>query len=423
MRRPPAIVLVLVPSLLALIAVATATAAAPPDLGAAFDEVHATVARDFLDAELGGLDWDAIGRAYRGRAAGAETLDELGVVVNEMLARLETSHTRLYTSREPAYYQLLSIFATWQAEAIRTAHPDNVELRYPGIAIFTTRLDEGVFVSGVLEGGPAHAAGLRVGDRIVAVDGAPFHPIGSFEGRVGEAVAVEIQRSRDPASRATVEVRPALIDPAELFVTAMRESVRVIERGPLRIGYVHAWSYAGEPYHDLLQSEIAFGRLSEADALVLDLRGGWGGANPVDLSLFYRKIPVMTHVMRDGSEREIDFQWRRPAALLVDGGSRSGKEVFAYGFAKHAIGPVVGSRTAGAVVGGRPYLVRPGVLLYLAVIDVRIDGERLEGRGVTPDVEADFTLPYAAGADPQLEAALDAMTRAAAGRGPVNSRD
>ena len=117
----------------------------------------------------------------------------------------------------------------------------------------------------------------------------------------------------------------------------------------------------------------------------------------------------MTHIARDGTRREIDFQWRKPVALLVNGGSRSGKEVFAYGFRKHRIGSVVGSRTAGAVVGGRPFLVEPGMLLYLAVLDVRVDGERLEGRGVTPDVEVPFEVPYAAGADPQLEAALECL--------------
>jgi C-terminal processing protease CtpA/Prc len=42
----------------------------------------------------------------------------------------------------------------------------------------------------------------------------------------------------------------------------------------------------------------------------------------------------------------------------------------------------------------------------LAVSDVRVEGERLEGRGVVPDVEVPFRLPYAAGRDPQLDAAL-----------------
>ena len=75
------------------------------------------------------------------------------------------------------------------------------------------------------------------------------------------------------------------------------------------------------------------------------------------------------------------------------------------------VGPVVGTRTAGAVVGGSPTVIRPGMLLYIAVLDVLIDGERLEGRGVEPDIAVPFELPYANGADPQLDAALEALTR------------
>jgi carboxyl-terminal processing protease len=47
----------------------------------------------------------------------------------------------------------------------------------------------------------------------------------------------------------------------------------------------------------------------------------------------------------------------------------------------------------------------------LAVSDVRVDGERLEGRGVVPDVKAPFALPYAAGRDPQLDAALEKLAQ------------
>ena len=95
--------------------------------------------------------------------------------------------------------------------------------------------------------------------------------------------------------------------------------------------------------------------------------------------------------------------------LLVDQGSRIGKEVLAYGFKKFGIGKVVGTTTAGAVVGGRPFLLSDGSLLYLAVQDVLVDGDRLEGVGVTPDVEVEFSIPYANGADPQLEKALDIL--------------
>ena len=45
--------------------------------------------------------------------------------------------------------------------------------------------------------------------------------------------------------------------------------------------------------------------------------------------------------------------------------------------------------------------------MYLAVADVRVDGERLEGVGVAPDVEVADQLPFADGADPQLDKAID----------------
>ena len=264
---------------------------------AAFDDVHGVVAEHFLDPELGGLDWEAIGAAYAPRAEEATTLDELAAVVNEMLGLLETSHTRFLTSREPAYYQLLAIFHASLDETIRAAHPENPGLRYPGIGIFTIRRDGAVFVSGVIDGCPAAEAGLRVGDRIVAVDGAPFHPIGSFEGRVGEVATVDVQRTSDPASRMAVAVTPVMIEPREVFVRAMERSVRVIERPAGHVGYVHLWSYAGPRYQEVLESELAFGRLRGADALILDLRGGWGGANPQDLNLFNDRVPVMTHML------------------------------------------------------------------------------------------------------------------------------
>jgi C-terminal processing protease CtpA/Prc len=90
---------------------------------------------------------------------------------------------------------------------------------------------------------------------------------------------------------------------------------------------------------------------------------------------------------------------------LVDEGTRSGKEVVTYGLKRQGV-RVVGTRSAGALLAGRRFLLRDGSLLVLAVSDVRVEGERLEGRGVMPDVVVPFRLPCAAGHDPQLEAAL-----------------
>jgi carboxyl-terminal processing protease len=189
----------------------------------------------------------------------------------------------------------------------------------------------------------------------------------------------------------------------------MRESVKVIERNNWKIGYVHIWSYAGAQYQQQLVDDIAFGQLQDGDALILDLRDGWGGADPNYLNIFTEKVPILTRIPRDGIKRDLDFQWRKPVVMLVNNGSRSGKEILAYGFQKYGIGKVIGTQTAGAVVGGSPFLLQDGNLLYLAVVDVLVDGERLEGKGVTPDIEVPFSLEYAQGQDPQLEKAVEVL--------------
>jgi carboxyl-terminal processing protease len=53
-----------------------------------------------------------------------------------------------------------------------------------------------------------------------------------------------------------------------------------------------------------------------------------------------------------------------------------------------------------------------GSLLLLAVSDVRVDGERLEGAGVTPTIDLPFDSAYAAGRDPQLDRAVEVLSHA-----------
>ncbi|HUL09991.1 MAG TPA: S41 family peptidase, partial [Candidatus Acidoferrum sp.] len=195
----------------------------------------------------------------------------------------------------------------------------------------------------------------------------------------------------------------------------MRASIRTIERGGRRIGYVHVWSYARDAYQALLEREISMGRLKDADAIVWDLRDGWGGASPSYLDIFDPRGPTMTMTNRSGDKDVDNARWRKPVALLINGGTRSGKEVLAYGFKKYGYGPVIGTRSEGALLAARAFLMDDGSLLLLPVTDVAVDGERLEGRGVDPTIEVPFDLPYAAGADPQLERAVDELARTAGG--------
>ena len=199
-----------------------------------------------------------------------------------------------------------------------------------------------------------------------------------------------------------------------MFLEAVKNSVEVIERGDKKIGYIHIWSYADSKYQEQLEQELVSDRLKDTDGLIWDIRDGWGGASPKYLHIFTAPAPTITSIFRDGVARQEQLQWQKPVVMLVNQGSRSGKEILAYGFRKYGIGKIVGSKTAGAVVAGSPFIMPDGSLLYLAVADVFVDGERLEGKGIVPDVRVPGFVPYAQGIDRQKEQAIETVLQAIA---------
>jgi carboxyl-terminal processing protease len=376
-----------------------------------FDRVWELVRDRFYDPHLNGLDWQEQRARFGPDAASARSREDAAVVINAMLAKLGASHTHFYTSEEPAYYQLADIFVgALEHRGLDRVFPKG-EVSYPGIGVFTEADDrERTFVTGVIEGAPAHAAGVLLGDEIVSADNRPFRPVGSFRGKVGSPVSLEVRRSSGAAPIA-IGVSPADLHPNEMFLRGLKASARVIATDKAKIGYVHVWSYASHRMQSALEDLISDGPLKDADALVWDLRGGWGGAQPEYLDLFNPRAPTMQIKGRNGETGFVDVKWRKPVAALINEGTRSGKEVLAYGFKEYRLGELVGHRTEGAVLAATAFLIGDDGLLLLAVEDVLVDGRRLEGVGVTPTIEVPFDSRYAAGSDPQLDRAVQVLAR------------
>lgn len=375
-----------------------------------FDAVWETVNANFYDPKFNGVNWQEMREKYEPQVTKAQSKEEAAFTINRMLSELKTSHTRFYTANEPAYYQVLGIFAPRVPrfqQQLKNYFP-NGKIEYSGIGIFTKNSNGKTFVSAILDGSPAEKAGLMVGDELLSVDDRPFHPIQSFAGKAGQQVTIKIQRELNPNSQKEIIVTPKMLDGITMFMDAMDASVETIEREGKKLGYVHIWSYASDQYQQKLEEELFYGRLRNADALILDLREGWGGAPLSAINIYTAKGPTITTIGRDGVRGKDIGHWNKPVVMLVNEGSRSAKEILAYSFQQYDIGPVVGAKTAGAVVAGRAFLMPDGSLLYLAVADVYVDGNlRLEGKGVTPDVVVPFSPEYAKGADPQKERAVE----------------
>jgi len=377
-------------------------------------QIDGIVNENFYSAEqLARVDWPALVHEAREKLAIARGEAQQDAVFEELLSGLRTSHTAYLPRSRPEYWDIASIFENWLKNARKRCAPGEfppVPVRRDGIGVFWKLLEGRWFVAGVLEGGPAAKAGLHAGDEIVEADGKPFSPVRSLEGRAGKQVRLGVRRVRD-APTVEIAVRPVRASPQTEFRKAIGASAQIIFTPRRRIGYVRVWSWAGDEMQWALREAITELNRKDMNAFILDIRDGWGGASPHYLEIFDPRPPVLISRHRGSAPFTTDAQVRVPAVLLVNGGSRSGKEAIAYAVKKHRLATLVGTTTARAVLPGSPYCLKNGALLFLAVGSLTVDGEVLEGRGVDPDVEVPFDVRYSGGKDPQLEKAVEILSR------------
>jgi len=322
-----------------------------------------------------------------------------------VLPALGASHMGHFTRDELAYYELADIFRFNFRNELARLFPPQGRISYPGIGLASREIDGKRFVTDVYDGAPAAAAGIEKGDEILSLDGKPFTEVEGFRGKAGQTVTLTVKRAANAEPQAySVEVRD--LGPSDAFVDAIGKSARVVERNGRKIGYLHVWFYGRGDVTDAIGAALAAEPLASADALVLDLRGRWGGAPPDAAETFLGGTPAFTFIDRTGKRELSNVRWHKPVVALIDAGTRSGLEVYAYALKQHGV-PLIGARTAGALLGARGYLLPDDSLLEIAVAGVELDGNVLEGKGVEPDVAVPFDLRYAAGHDPQLEVALD----------------
>jgi C-terminal processing protease CtpA/Prc len=345
--------------------------------------------------------------------------DTVSDAVRFALDNLHASHTGRFTKDQVDYYELSDVFRFAMRRDIRRLYPPDGEVTYAGIGIASAATGGKRFVTDVYDGAPAAGAGIMAGDEILSVDGQPFSEIGSFESKAGQIARVEVRRTAD-AEPITIEVPVKQIQPGDTFVSAIAASAKRLDQGGHRIGYLHLWSYTREDVTRTIYDAIANGPLKDVDGLVLDLRSRWGGAPGDAAETFVGRAADMQMVDRSGERSEVVRRFNKPVVAIIDAGTRSGMEILAYSLKKNGV-PLVGAPTAGNVLAGTAYLLPDDSILELAVADVFVDGLRLEANPVQPDVPVAFDVRYAAGADPQLDAATAVLAgRLNAAAGSVN---
>lgn len=339
------------------------------DFGKLWEQCAQSIRGQYWARKTRGPEMEALLKKYTDRAKGAKSRAEFSAAVNAMIDEFNDSHFEFLSDDRQGYY-LFDGLARKEAA------------RMPHIGAWFKPASDGYTVTMVLDGFEAERAGLRKGDVIVSIDGEEFTPVTSLKPRVDKEATLKVRRgSQTLDAKVEVGSKPAM----ELFLEATRNSARVIEDDGKKIGYVHLWTQANERFVSALHG-IVYGKLRDTDAMILDLRDGFGGRPEAYADPFFRPDVKLEWNFGERTTMRQDFGYGRPLVVLVNKGSRSAKEVLSYILKKSGRATLVGTTTAGDVLGTGPFRVADWAYLEIPMVDLKVDGERIERAGVAPHV-------------------------------------
>jgi len=374
-----------------------AVAASPPetiDYAQAWSKTQQAIERSYYGRVSRKKEMEDRLKRFAPLASSAKTKAEFRNTVDDMIAEFKDSHFEFLTDEDQGYYLM---------DGLASRNPAAM----PEIGAWFKREGNDYRVQMVLNGTEAEKAGLRKGDLVTNMDGKPFTPIDALKPEVDKTATIHVVRDgKEMDKQVKVESKPAL----EMFLDATRDSARVIERGGKRIGYVHLWTEASDKFSAALSS-IVYNQFRNTDACILDLRDGFGGRPEGYGDPFFRpEVQLDWKYSANGTTHEM-FGYQRPLVVLINGGTRSAKEVLSFVFKKSKRGTLIGSNTAGNVLGTAPTRLNSWAYLEIPIVEVYADGIRLEGRGVAPDifVKQEFDKD---GKDLYVEEALAYLSRA-----------
>lgn len=326
-------------------------------------------------------------------------LDE--AAVRALAAAVSEHHTRYLDPRQNNEHQ------AWRRG----------DVRYDGIGARLRR--PSTVVLEVFDNSPAARAGLRTGDRIVAVNGESVvegtseQAISKIRGPLGTTVEVVVERRGAPGPlRLTIQR-------AEITLPFVRWDILPRPDGA-RIGYLQIRGFPEPSVDERVAQALADLDRRTVDGLIIDLRGNSGGRIDVGTkvaSRFVHDAVLFQQSDRAGRERQIravaGIYWERsvPIVSLVDGGTASMGEILSSALQETGVARIVGTPTAGSVAGARLFPLANGGALQITVLSISSGrGAPLNDAGVQPDVLIDLSDDdLLSGVDAQLEAAIDAL--------------
>jgi carboxyl-terminal processing protease len=310
-----------------------------------------------------------------------------------------------------------------------------IEGNFVGLGVELKSIENALLIVKTITGSPAERAGIRSGDRIVAVDGRTVQELSTdqaanmLQGQEGTTVQVTIT-SPGQLPR-VISVRREQVEVPSV------DNVKIIDSA-FGIGYLKLTTFQKTTSRDL---DAALWKLHREGmrSLIMDLRGNPGGLLTTSVEVVDKFVERGVIVSTRGRSTQEDFTytareagtWHVPLVVLIDGDSASASEIFAGAIRDHQRGTIVGARSygKGSVQGIFPLNISGSGLRLTTAKFYSPKGLGYSQVGVSPDVpvqpvarhlvarpqvnEDAATSSFAADsqlATPEADAALEAAT-------------
>jgi len=362
--------------------------------------------RDYFYApNMHGVNWPAMRQKYAAFLPHLSTRDDLNRVIQWMCSELGVGHHRGGGGDyrvEPASVPGGLLGADYSVENGRYRFKKvygglnwNPELRAP-------LTEPGV--------------GVKAGDYLLAVNGRDVRPPASvysfFENTSGKIVEITVGPNADGTGSRTVSVVPIPNENAlrnRDWVEGNLKKVNDATGGRVAYVYVPNTSTLGHTYF-----KRYFYPQAHKDAIIVDERFN-GGGSVADYYIDLLRRPLGAYwAMRYGADlRTPTASILGPKVMLIDETAGSGGDLLPWMWRKFKMGPLVGKRTWGGLVGilGFPVLMDGGnITAPNLAIWTPEEGWTVENEGVPPDIEVEQNpADVIAGRDPQLEKAIQVV--------------
>lgn len=351
----------------------TAQAAFQNNPKAVLDEAWQIVDREYVDTTFNRVNWQAVRRDLLSRDYASP--EAAYAALRQALEQLDDPYTRFL---DPEQYQALT-------------NQTSGELSGVGLRLQLHEETEALTVVEPLANSPASAAGIRAGDRILAIDGRSTVGMSVetaselIKGEAGTRITLRIERD----SRAAFDLP---LTRARIELPNVAHELR--QEGNQRIGYIRLTEFSSHA-PDQMKAAIQDLLSKNVNGFVLDLRGNPGGLlqASVEISrMWLNGGAIVRTVDRHGNSDQIMANHtaltQLPLAVLVDGNSASSSEILTGALMDNRRAVVVGTRTFGKALVQAVHSLSDGSGLAVTVAHYYTPGGTdISHRGITPNVE------------------------------------